>query len=98
MEKLTLESFENIIKSNNKPIFVYFLTNWSGSCKLLQEYLKKYETNGKYTQIEINSEISNDIVIKYNITTVPTILIFENCNEINRLTGFSKYDVDQLFN
>jgi thioredoxin 1 len=72
------EHFLEILQSN-KTIFIKFSADWCGPCKKIQpfyEEIAKHYTN--FIFVYIDTDKSQDISNKYNITSLPTFSIIKN--------------------
>lgn len=71
-----------------------FSATWCGPCKMLEQRLKDY-TRCEIEKYDVD-EIDEDVIAKYNIRNVPTVIIVDdNDNEITRLAGlFNTSDLD----
>lgn len=64
-------------KVKEEPSTLYLLTSFTcPNCMVVKNYMDNY--NIKYELINPNSDIFIDLITKYNITTVPTIIDKEN--------------------
>jgi len=76
---VTDENFDTEVLKSDKPILVYFWTEWCGPCKQIGPTLE-----------EISNEMSNEITIakhnidnepntptKYGVRGIPTMLLFK---------------------
>ena len=60
--------------------------DWCGPCKVLENMLK--ECNIKYENINIDTPDGEGLSLKYNVRSVPTILILdEDNNLVRKMTG-----------
>lgn len=65
-------------------------------CKLLTNVLKQLEV--AYEDIDITDDNNSQLVMKYNIRTVPTLVKVDSVgNEINKLIGFPKTNIIEEF-
>lgn len=62
----------------SKIIKVY--AEWCGPCKQLSRMLE--ENNIKHESIDVDSEEGEKLAVDYNIKSVPTILVFDNNNNL----------------
>lgn len=80
-------------------VFIDFAAEWCGPCKILMPVLK--DLSEKYQGIEvITTDISKnmDLAKKYRIATVPSVVVFKDGKEIDRMIGFSGREaVEKLF-
>ena len=81
-------SFSDIIKGN-KPVLVDFSAEWCGPCKMMVPILKKVkETLGDQVAIfKVDIDKHKELASHYQISGVPTLLIFKNSNILWRQSG-----------
>ena len=91
-------NFEDIINSNRKVI-VDCYAPWCGSCKMFSPVFE--ELSGEESQIKfckINTDENPDTAERYDVLSIPTVLVFENGQLKNRETGFkTKEELKELF-
>jgi len=72
------------------PVFACFVTRWCHSCYptcLLADGLARdYDDRVKFVKVDV--EESPEIAERYHVTAVPTILLLQNTQPVNRLLGF----------
>ena len=68
-----------------KTIF-YFTADWCGPCKKVRPIVEDMIKEGSYIQI-IDVDIEKELVKNFEITSVPTFILFENEKLINRISG-----------
>ena len=95
---MTDEEFQEIINSQ-KICVVDFSATWCGPCRMMAPVLEdisdKYKNKFQFYQIDIDS--AEDIAEKFNVTAVPTIIIFREGKEITRTSGYQDYDTFENF-
>jgi len=67
---------------------LYFTADWCQPCKKVKpivEELNREYAPGMFQMIDVN--IEKEMVKSFELKSVPTFVLFENGNEINRLTG-----------
>lgn len=71
--------FLNIINSE-KPVLVDFYAEWCGPCKLMPSILKEVKSELKENVRIIKVDVDKNPVIatRYQIRSVPTIMVFKN--------------------
>jgi thioredoxin 1 len=73
-----------------------FYADWCGPCKMLSATLQKIENNDiQITEVDIDTEF--DLAAKYNIRSVPTMVMLEDGIEIRRVTGSVSLDKAREF-
>jgi len=68
-----------------KTVF-YFTAGWCGPCKKVRPVVEDMIREGYYIQI-IDVDIEKELVKNFEITSVPTFILFENEKLINRISG-----------
>ena len=81
-------NFDSII-NDNKPVIVDFHAVWCGPCKTQSPILKDLaiELGDKIRVIKIDVDQNNEIAGRYQIQSVPTIMVFKNGNVIYKQPG-----------
>lgn len=71
--------FLNIINSN-KPVLVDFFADWCEPCKQMSPILKevKLELKDNIKIIKVNVDKNPVIATKYQIRSIPTVIVFKN--------------------
>ena len=82
----TDENFSKEVLSSDIPVLVDFYADWCGPCKMLAPVLEKAESEVKV--IKVDTDIHEELARKYGIMSIPTIILFENGQEIKRNIGF----------
>ena len=91
MAKLLNNSqFYNKIRTSDKLVVMDFFATWCGPCKMLTpifESLSK-EMSDKVDFAKIDIDRSLEVAQEYEIVSVPTMIIFKNGKEVQRIVGF----------
>lgn len=87
IKQLTDQNFSQQIKKG--VILVDFWASWCAPCKMMAPVLNDVSdslTDSKSIG-KVNVEISKVISSKYNIRSIPTMILFKDGTEINRFVG-----------
>lgn len=78
-----------------KKTLLYFGATWCGYCKLMEPYINEIsnEMSDTVTVKKYDCDIDIEIASQYNITALPTIIILEEGEIINRLVGYREKTV-----
>ena len=88
VKQLTNEEFEKNVKSSNKRVLVDFYADWCGPCKILSPRVAEIANENKDLKVvKINVDQNEDLARKYNISSMPTLLVIEKGKELNRAVG-----------
>ena len=77
------------IEKTDELLVVDFWATWCGSCQqfapTFKQVASQIEPNARFIKIETEAEQA--ISAKYNIRSIPTLAIFKNGKEIDRVSG-----------
>ena len=89
MVKITSENFEEEILKSDKIVLIDFYADWCGPCKMLSPIIEQVdEENNDIKVVKINVDELQDIAIKYEVMSIPTLVVIKNGQEVNRSIGF----------
>ena len=91
IEQVSEANFEQVIKS--KPVvMIDFFANWCGPCKMLSPILEQIVTGGEVdvTIAKLDIDESLEIAKQFGVMSVPTMIIFKNGDEVERLVGLKQ--------
>ena len=81
------ESFAKI-KASGKKALIDFYADWCGPCKMLAPILHEIsEENPDLIIAKINVDDSTSLAIQYGIQSIPTMLVMENGEIVNKAVG-----------
>jgi thioredoxin 1 len=77
---------------------LYFSAEWCGPCKMIKPQMQQLQSQMTITFID--ADTSPDTCSKYNVRSVPTLLVIKNGMEAGRLVGttITKDAVINLYN
>ena len=86
---LTTSTFDEIIGSAETPVVVDFWAEWCGPCKMIAPILSEIATEqtGKVTIAKLNVDENPDLAMRFNVMSIPTLLVFRNGEVAKRLVG-----------
>lgn len=92
VEELTQENFESQIKKK-KIAVVDFYANWCGPCQMMKPVFRKVSEEFKQVLFgKVNIEESHGLAEKYEVSSIPCLIIFKGGKEAERIVGFHTED------
>jgi len=82
------ETFGEII-NGDKPVLVDFSAEWCGPCKMMKPVLQELHTKmgDKVRILKVDIDNSPQVSSYYNVTSVPTLILFQKGNILWRQSG-----------
>lgn len=86
--EITDANFDQLV-SEGKPLVIDFWAEWCGPCRMvgpvIEELAKEYE--GKVTIGKMDVDNNDDVVAKFGIRNIPTILFIKNGEVVDKQVG-----------
>lgn len=89
-----MEEFEKFIK-DSKPTLVDFFATWCGPCKMQAPILEevKSKLGDTVNIIKIDVDKNPELSQRYNVRSIPTLIVFKNGEALWRGYGLHQADV-----
>lgn len=91
---LTGEEFDQKVMNSEVPVVVDFWAEWCGPCHRIAPYVTKMaqEYEGRALIAKVNADEYPEILMRYGIMGIPTLLYFKGGQEADRVVGLNGYD------
>lgn len=82
--------FLELIKTSDKPVVADFYAEWCGPCKMMAPVFHEIgeENPNIFVKIDADSDEFSELVAKYNVTHIPTVIKFVDGKDEIRASGF----------
>lgn len=86
--KVTNENFESEVLQSDQTVLIDFYADWCGPCKMLSPIVTEVaKENPDIKVVKIDVDAEQDLAIKYQVMSIPTLVVIKNGNEVNRAVG-----------
>ena len=86
--KVNEENFEREVLQADKTVLVDFYADWCGPCKMLSPIVDEVANEVNDVKVcKVNIDEARDLAIKFDIMSIPTLLVFKNGNVVNSSLG-----------
>lgn len=83
------DNFDDMVLNSELPVVVDFWAPWCSPCKQLMPILDDTAETyaGEVVVAKVNADENPDIVGKYNVRGLPTVILFSDGEERERFSG-----------
>ena len=85
--EITDTNFKAEVLDHKGLALVDFWAPWCGPCRMQGPILEKVAPSVKAKIVKVNTDESPDIAEKYSISSIPTLIIFEKGQVLEKLVG-----------
>ena len=78
--KIDEQNFKEEVLESEKPVLIDFFATWCGPCKMMSPIIDEIakEVGGEIKVGKVDVDENQELAIKYDVMSIPTIIIFKN--------------------
>lgn len=90
LHQFTNDNFQLEVLQSATPVLVDFTAEWCGPCHMLAPVVAQLndEWNGAVKVGQLDADLNAELVMKYEVMGLPTLILFKNGQPVERLAGF----------
>jgi len=87
-------NFKSEVLDSTLPVLVDFTAVWCGPCKMVAPIVEQLQTEwqGKVKVVKCDADQNPNVLMKYGIMGIPTIMMFKGGQVAERVTGYQPKD------
>lgn len=88
------KNWESEVLKSSTPVLVDFWAEWCAPCKMLDPIVDEIaeEYQGKLRIAKIDADANTEVVTRYGVMGMPTLILFKDGEEVERISGFKTKD------
>ncbi|NNF14678.1 MAG: thioredoxin [Gemmatimonadetes bacterium] len=96
--KVGQDDFDRTVLESDAPVLVDFYADWCAPCKMVAPLIDEiaHDQIGKMLVAKVDTDAAPDVAMRYSIRSIPTLIVFDGGEELERSMGFEPERVRAL--
>ncbi|MFN8528975.1 MAG: thioredoxin [Anaerolineae bacterium] len=88
--EITGANFEKEVLNSDKPVLIDFWATWCSPCRMIAPLVEQIadEYKEQLRVGKLDTDANQDLAIKYNVMSIPTLMVFKGGKAVARITGY----------
>ncbi len=85
---ISKENFQDLVVNANKKVLLDFWAPWCGPCRMVLPVVEEIAEEREDIVVgKVNVDEQPELANRFGVMTIPTLIVFENGQEIQRSVG-----------
>ena len=92
--EVTEANFQKEVLESTEPVLIDFWAEWCTPCKMIGPLVEQIadEYQGRVRVGKLDADAHPDVLMRYNIMGIPTLMLFKGGEAVERITGYQSKD------